>query len=66
MKYVISLSFSISLSTVVTVGLQPLTSNVQENETFLVCAELTSGSLERDVFIGLEAENSTAIRTYTA
>ena len=42
------------------VGLQPLTSSVQENETFLVCAELTSGSLERDVFIGLEAENSSA------
>ena len=29
-----------------------------ENETFLVCVEITDGSLERDVFIGLAAVNS--------
>ena len=46
----------------VTVGLQPLTSNPREHDTFLVCAEITSGSLERNIVIGLEAENNTAIR----
>lgn len=50
------------LSTVVTVGLRPLMSTVRENETFLVCAELTLGSLGRDVYVGLEAENRSAIR----
>ena len=57
-----SSSSSLSLSTVVTVGLQPLTSNPRERDTFFVCAEITSGSLERNVVVGLEAENNTAIR----
>ena len=52
-------------STVVAVGLQPVTTSVGENETFQVCASLSNGSLERDVYIGIAAENSsTAIRTY--
>ena len=33
-----------------------------ENEAFMVCAELTSGYLERDVHVGLEAESNSAIR----
>lgn len=36
-------------------------STVMENEAFTVCAELTSGYLERDVYVGLEALNSTAV-----
>ena len=35
-------------------------STVMENEGFIVCAELTSGYLQRDVFVGLEFENNTA------
>ena len=31
---------------------------------FPVCAVITSGSLERDVSIGMVAENGTAIGTY--
>lgn len=55
-------SLSVSLTIVVTIGLQPLNFSPQERDTLLVCAELTSGSLERNVVVGLEAENDTAIR----
>ena len=48
--------------TVVTVGLQIPPSTAVENEVFMVCAELTSGCLERDVYVGIEAESSSAIR----
>ena len=49
--------------TVVTVGLQiPPSTAAVENEVFMVCAELTSGYLERDVYVGIEAESSSAIR----
>ena len=34
-------------------------SSVMENEDFMVCAELTSGYLQRDVFVTLETENNT-------
>ena len=34
-------------------------SSAMENEKFMICAELTSGYLERDVFVALEAENDT-------
>ena len=34
-------------------------SSAMENENFMICAELTSGYLERDVFVALEAENDT-------
>ena len=43
---------------VVLLGLQTSDLTVMENETFLVCVEITDGSLEHDVFIGLAAENS--------
>ena len=46
----------------VTVGLQPLTSSPTERDIFSICAEISSGSLERSIVVGLEAENSTAIR----
>lgn len=45
---------------VVTVGLQMPQSAVLENEDFMVCAELTSGYLQREVFVCLEADNSTS------
>ena len=35
-------------------------SSAMEDENFMVCAELTSGYLQRDVFVSLEAENSTS------
>ena len=46
----------------VTIGLRQMNDSVVENETIQVCAELTSGILERAVYVGLEAENSSAIR----
>ena len=49
---------------VVIVGLLPRTSLVEESETFLVCAQLTSGSLEREIYVRLAAENNTAIRKH--
>lgn len=33
---------------------------VKENETFPVCVEITSGSVERKAFIGLQVQNSSA------
>ena len=44
--------------TVVLLGLQAADLTVMENETFSVCVEITEGSLERSVFIGLVTENS--------
>ena len=41
-------------------GLQVPDLTVVENETFSVCIQITAGSLERDVFIGVEAENSSS------
>ncbi len=58
----VSLSLPHSSSTAITVGLQPLISTFRERDTFLVCVQITSGSLERNVVVGLEAENNTAIR----
>ncbi len=47
--------------TVVVVGLAAMNLTVKENETYPVCVEITSGeTLERDVFIGLEVQNSSA------
>lgn len=37
---------------------------VEESETLLVCAQLTSGSLEREIYVQLAAENNTAIRKH--
>lgn len=51
-----------SLSKVVTIGLLPRTSLVEESESFLVCAQLISGSLEREVYVQLVAEDYSAIR----
>ena len=42
------------------VGLQPIQYAVMENETFPVCAELTDGSLEVNVYVGLEILNGTS------
>ena len=47
----------------VLIGLHPLTAPVREGETFSVCAELMSGSLERSAIVTLEAMNNSAIRT---
>lgn len=49
---------------VVTVGLLQPNVTVRENETFSVCVELTAGSLERDVFVGLLVSNSSAVRKF--
>ena len=49
-----------SLSKVVTVGLLPRTSLVEESESILVCAQLMSGSLEREVYVQLVAEDYSA------
>ena len=46
--------------TVVLLGLQAADLTVMENETFSVCVEITEGSLERNVSIGLVAENSSS------
>ena len=35
---------------------------VNESETFPICAELTSGYLERDIFVGLAVDNGNTIR----
>ena len=51
------ISLSLSLS-VVTVGLLQPNVTVRENETFFVCTELTSGALERDIFVGLLVSNN--------
>ncbi len=43
------------------VGLAAMNLTVREDETFPVCVEITSGeTLERDVFIGMEVQNSSA------
>ena len=56
----ITISFVVS-----TVGLHPLpVSIVRESETILVCAELISGSLERNITVTVEAINSSAKGIY--
>ena len=46
----------------VTVGLQSLNQEVVENQNFSICAQITQGHLERDVRVGMEAKNGSAIR----
>ena len=48
----------------ITIDLHPLTVPVRESETFPVCAELMSGSLERNITVVLEAVNNSARRAY--
>ena len=50
------------IKTDVTVELHPLNQTVAENQNFTICAQLRQGSLERNVQVGMEAENSSAIR----
>ena len=51
-----SISFVVS-----TVGLRPLhVPTVRESETLPVCAELISGSLERNIIVTVEAINGSA------
>lgn len=59
----LSLIIILHLTAAVTVGLQPIGFIPEEGATLSVCSELTSGSLERDILVGLEAQNNTAIRT---
>ena len=42
------------------VGLQTIPYALMENETLSVCAEVTHGFLERDVFVHLEILNGTS------
>ena len=48
----------------IVIGLHLWTAPVRESETFPVCAELLSGSLERSITVALEAINSSALRMY--
>ena len=36
-------------------------SSAMEDDDFLICAELTSGYLQRDVLVSLEAESNAAV-----
>ena len=49
------------LYSVVEVGLLPLNSTASENETFPVCVELTSGSLERNITVPLLVGDGSAM-----
>lgn len=56
--------YAFSLQLDVIIGLNPLTTLVRESQTFPVCAQLMSGSLERSITAELEIMNGSAIRMF--